>query len=884
MEPLRLQLRAKYEEVQDAILSYLLRCWYVSLIVFICSTALLTAGFRQLTTDDDVQKAVSPSGSRAIEDRDTFDDHFPNFPSVQQFYILARGDSILTLDAFLEIQRFDRELKLKVNHNDKNWYSLCYQVLEGAPCFQPGHPLGFWELDPGNFNLGEMTSDQDVIDRINGGFSYANLPVDFTAMFAEPEPEDYMNPGNTNRLTKSKGVYYPLQYTGDDDDEHTIKKYEQELEDFCEDFRDSSEYIKPYALTEHSIQRAGSKVIEDNLGTLLIVGNSLMIFLFLVLNIRFSPFNSHFNLALLSLHIVLFSYQQGIGLAGWVGTPNSATGSAIATFYALFFSLTHYFYIIPVFDCNIGLDPAERVKQTYRVIGAPLLCSNLLHTLTFAMLSTIGMERIRDLAGDTAIVFAFMTINYMTVMPSLLYIEARRQFNKKTDCFGCCCCRETSNICCGGHVHYKATDVQRLPVESFFRNYVWKYLQTLPVKIVVLVLVVVYLAVSIAFISDLEFKYAVNNLFTDDMEVSKCYDVMVDHYKEYGNLAVLMTDDMDIKKESVQLEYIQFIADVRDCKDCDEDWTVDGGDFWWYEFFQLWMSQGRCNLEGVGTVTLTAQGLIPEEYFVACLQQYLSYDGLPLSVFIEWNDDSTDIKAVFANMRFNLFDDDEVYDGMTDIRDLLDNNGPGNSLFYSPPIVTYEFSLHIEEISQVHLIVIWGITLIFCILFLPSLLQGTLIGCFVIYSTIGALAAIPYNDVDFNPFAEFYVATFLAETADFYLYYFAYLNHASGKPKNQQRFTLSKIAFPTIAKLVLMIGGTIGISVAYKLQEHAGMFYTHIIVNSLMVLFFLPILCMYLYPTLASEKTKTDRVGETGMGLDAKEVEVELESKDSSAL
>jgi hypothetical protein len=884
MEPIRLQLRAKYEEVQDAFLTYLLRFWYVSLIVFLCSTALLTAGFRQLTTDGDVQEAVSPSGSRAIEDRDTFDTHFPDFPSIQQFYILARGDSILTLDAFLEIQRFDQELKLKVNYNDKNWYSLCFQVVEGAPCFQPGHPLGFWELQPGTFNLGLMTSDQDVIDRINGGFSYANLPVDFSAMFANPEPEEYIIPGNTNRLTKAKGVYYPLQYTGDDDDEHTIKEYEQELEDFCDDFRDTSVYIKPYTLTQHSIQRAGTKVIGDNLGTLLIVGNIIMIFLFLILNVRFSPFNSHFNLAFQSLHIVLFSYQQGIGLAGWVEAPNTATGSAVATFYALLFSLTHYFYIVPVFDYNLGLEPVERVKQTYRVIGAPLLCCNLLHTLTFAMINTIGMERMRDVSGNAAIVYAFMTLNYMTVMPSLLYMEARRQHNKKKDCFGCCGCTETSMICCEGQVHYKAEDVQRLPVESFFKSTVWKYLQTWPVKIVVLVLVVVYLAISIAFISDLEFKYAVNNLFTDDMEVSKCFDVMMDHYEEYGNLAVLMTDDMDIKKESVQLEYIQFIADVRDCKGCSEDWTIEGGDFWWYELFQLWMSQGRCNLEGVGTVTLTRQGLIPEEYFVPCLQQYLSYDGLPLAVFIEWNDDHTDINAVFANVRFDLFKEEDVFDGMTDMRDLLDSNGPGDSLFWSPPLVTYEFSLHIEAIGQVHLIVIWGITLIFCTFFLPSLLQATIIGGFLIYSTIGALAAVPYNDVNFNPFAEFYVASFLAETADFYLYYFAYLNHASGKPKHQQRFTLSKIAFPTIAKLVLMIGGTIGISVAYKLQEHAGMFYTHIIVNSFMVLFFLPIICMYLYPSLANDKTKIERDAETGMALELKRGEIELEIQESSPL
>jgi hypothetical protein len=62
------------------------------------------------------------------------------------------------------------------------------------------------------------------------------------------------------------------------------------------------------------------------------------------------------------------------------------------------------------------------------------------------------------------------------------------------------------------------------------------------------------------------------------------------------------------------------------------------------------------------------------------------------------------------------------------------------------------------------------------------------------------------------------------------------------------------------------------------------MFYTHIIVNSFMVLFFLPIICMYLYPSLANDKTKIERDAETGMALELKRGEIELEIQESSPL
>lgn len=853
MEGMQQLIRSKYEGLQDFCIAMILRFWYLSLASITITAAILTVGFNKLDTDDDIQLAVSPSNSQAIDDRDVFDDHYPDFPTIQQFLILAVDDSILTLDAYLEIQQFDQELKTLVKTSGKNWEDLCYRVLPGVPCFQPAHALLFWESAPGAFDLSGMTSDQDIIDRINGGVSYANLPVDFTAMFSDPEPSNYLQPGNTNILTKATGVLYPLQTTGDDDELNTVKDYEVEIEDFCSDFRDRAKFIKPYALTEHAAQRAGSDVIKENLTTIIIVANTLIVFLFLVLNIRFSPMNSHLFLAFSTLFLCITGYQEGIGICGWVNAPNTATASAVSTFFFLMFSITHFFYIMPVFDAKSDLEPKERVRETYRVIGAPLMVSNILHTLTFAMISTIGMERMRDVASNGAVVFAFITLNYAVVFPVMLYIEATRQARGKGDFFGAFFCREDAPVCCNGSLYYNKKGRALQPVKTFYRKKVLKALRLLPVKIVVVVMFVAYLAVNIAYVSGLYFDYQVDQLFTSDMEVDKSFDVMMDHFKEYGSIAVVMTDNADIKQESVQLEYSQYITDVRRCKDCGEDWTVNGGDFWVYEFFQYWMTLGRCQSER-GIVTLTAQGTIPEEYFVSCLNQMLAYDGLPLNVFVEWNEDRSVIESFFANVRIDLFDREDTFEGMNDLRDLVADNGPGDSIIYTPPMITYEFFLHITEITTVHIIVLFGITVIFSAMFLQSLLQSLIIGFFIICSTLAALATIIYADVAFSPFAEFYAATLLPEAATFYLYFFAYLNHETGSPRLNLKRTTSSIAFPTIAKTLIQIGGTIGLSVSSKIYEHAPMFYSHIIINAFSILFLLPVICYYIYPNPSNIK------------------------------
>mmetsp|Transcript_34669 Transcript_34669/g.60965 ORF Transcript_34669/g.60965 Transcript_34669/m.60965 type:complete len:907 (-) Transcript_34669:49-2769(-) len=865
MAELQRRSREMYESIQDKYISLAIRYWYVGIIACLVSTAILTAGFRQLGSGTDIQLAVSPDGSKTIEDRDKFEDHYELFPGVQQFFILSKDDNIMTLNAYLELKQFDDELKEKVKSDGKNWYELCYHVMPGSPCFSPAHALLFWEGAPSIYDLSQMKTDEDIIARINGGFTYAGFPADFSAMFAEPYPEDYVRPGNTNVLQRARGVMYSLQYTGDDDDEGTIDEYELELEDFVGDFRDNAKYIEPYVFVEHAAEVAGTNVIEDNLRTIILISSILMVVLYLLLNVRFSAFHSHFTLTFGTLIICVFSFLEGIGLGGWVNSPNTSTSAAVAVFFFLFFGITHIFYIIPVFDYFIKEDPEVRVRETFRIIGAPLLCCTILHTLTFAMLSTTGMNRLRDAQSNTSIVFAFITLNYFAVVPSLMYLEALRQSKKKGDCFGGCLCAEDSIACCKGDIHYKEKDKERKPVETFYKKYILPNIKKLPVQISIVVVFLAYFAVNIAFTTQLEFDYTNEQLFYSSMEVDKCYNTIMDHFKDYGVIAFLLTDNVDISKKSAQLEYQQFIREVRECKDCEEDWTINAGDFWWYEYFSMWVAQGNCPMvEGNGVVSITSDGTIPEEDFIRCLNVWLSYDGLPINTFFEWNDDRTVLKSFFANVRMEFLDNEDVLDGMNDLRNLVEDNGPGDSLFYTPPLVTYSFFLHIENISIIHMLVLWGITFIFVTLFLQDPIQGSIVSFFTISSSLASYASIEYAESPYNPFAEFFVAVLLPVTSDFFIYYFAYINHATGKPKSRLKFASTKIAYPTIAKFFVMIGGTIGLACSRKVSEHAGMFFAHIAINTYAILFLVPVLCCYLYPSLPSQASTRKKYSDGG--------------------
>jgi hypothetical protein len=807
---------------QDFI-SALLRVWPIVLIEVVVLSVVLGVGLMYLDTEGDVEKAVEASRGRLIEDRDHMYDNFPNLPAVELIFMVSRGDNILTLDSYREILAFEAALKVEVEADNMKYEDLCFTPLPDLPCIVPGHPLEFWQVAPGVYDLSSVPNDEVLLAQINSGVSLAGIQVIYQFEFGKADPEDFMNQDGSNSLKKAKAVFYSYQMTGKNSLDDTMEDFEADLEDFCDDFNDNSDYIKAYTLTNTALRRIGDKNVGDNLAGTMVVGTPIVFFLLVVLHLRCSPYRSHANIALGTFLLVACSYFEGMGLTAWAGAKNTKTSAITAPFLSMMFLSTHSFFITSAFGRTQG-SAKERVVQTYQAIGLPLLSCLMILTLAYSFLSIANLNRLQDICRDLAVISAFAIINYFTLMPVILFLEAKRQEAKVGDIF-CVCC--------------SSQDSEQSPKCRHFLLKVFAFVTKWPVMLGTFIVLLCVGGVTLYFASLVEFKSLPTWVFLSHDQGYKALAARDDYFEDTGVAVLVTSRNLELSLETQQSDLIQLAKDLRNCEDCEQDWLIKDSVVSWYDFFRSWVEGGLCTVAN-RTVSLTQTKVVPQPVFMPCLVTWLSsIDGLPFIPLIKFNAEGTDVDASILTVGMEVLELDGFYHvttGLSDLRDLVES-GPGATTVYTPPFLFWEHYL--------------TCVVDFIITYVPTAVAMLLFSLFCLGSPIGAvltlllsacpftasLATVDSDDTMTNHVALFILCVLFATSSDFYLYLLSDLAESKDIASSW-----SDSVVPILCKALCAVGGAVGMYTTTRISEHAKFVLVYAAVNIVMSLLVLPAL------------------------------------------
>jgi hypothetical protein len=860
--------------------------FYIALAVWAVVTIVLGVGLLYLDSDSEIEAAISPYPRTAYNAKKHYEDEFPDIGKYNLVYLMARDDNILTLDAYNEILEFDTRFKAEVETDDLYFKDLCYHLVPTSPCLELNHPLSYWQKSAGVYDLSGVSTDEQLLSQIHTGRGILGNRVNSRFMFGDPDPSPYFSADFTTNITESSGVVFYVATTGDDDFDDEVDDYEAELEDFFDDFNDDSRYIKAYGITYNGVPRGAAVMISQNVGFMMIAGLPIMLVCFLLIYARRQCRQVMLEQALGTIVTIASAFFQGIGLAAWTGIPDSLSGAAVAPFMLFVVSLPHSFFILTAFSRTTG-SPKERVQATYRATGIPLLASSLIHVLAWSFLCIWNIVRLANVSANLALVYSFLIFDWLVLTPVLLYYTAWRQ-SKNIGDFGCCPVpfppqKPTEE---GVEAEDNEPEATQVPEAKEKQESLCSKLRRafgLGVgQAIVSVLLVAFLAVNIYYASIFKYKISSKWLVIDDSSVYDGLDTRTDHFEPIGYGVSVCCRNLELSMTSQQVELVELAAAIKICDNCDENWFVEGSLSSWYTFFQTWVSAGACSVEG-SVVTLNADLVVDEEYFVPCLKQFLASTGLPFNQNIQWNDDETEVTAAYITTNVHFFDDEDVVDALNDVRDVVDN-GPGDCTPYNPIFIFYDHYLTFAKTTALHFMLVFGAIAVMSLasqMHLWGALTTTLLSS---CTAVSMLAVIQYaDDVEPNAIAENLIVLAFASSADFYLYYLAFLDaHPEGPDKPD--LAMKAFLWPAFGKLLVIVGAACGLATAPKFREFTVIALLYGFVNFLQSVFALPLLMRVRLRSKAVHEVEVQETAPTTKRTEEKDLEMSTRLKDDTTI
>lgn len=838
----RLKLGRFFEQWAELVCRY----YWVILIATVCVAIGLSSGVLGVSSSKKYTKLLSPVDGPGLRARNKLYNEFEDFFDGEALYIVAKDKSnILTLKSYQAIDTWNTKYR-EFTTGGKNYTDLCYRATYDTPCIDalPVHPLAFWQVGFDQYNLSMVTSDEQLLAQINSGKSIAGLPVKYDLMFGEVKPKINMNPDGTNNITSAIGVTYALPMVGNDSLSDDLEDWESDLEDFCDDFNDSQDYINVRVVTNTGLNRDAAANVKENIAAIdLWPGLLIYIPVYLLLFLRFDPHSSKVSVGIICLLSGVFSVGEGIGLIVYADMNDTLIAFGIASSVMLLLIIHQGYYLARYFEYSEDKDPITHVKSTFRLAGPPMLAVSCVYILCFASLSLVNVYRLQYASQYLAIVCTFSLINSFTFIPAMLLLQAKAYSRQRGDLFGLFCCKADSAICCLGKVDKTPSGEPRHFGTKLFR-FITKIVLRPWVKYIIFWLFMGFVGVNIYFASQLSTSNSFYwGLKTDSM-VYKSIRVSDDYFKEYGYIVAIVSRDMVFAKEESQIGMINLINSIKYCTGCSQQWFVDDSFAFWYPQLQAYVRAGNCVVDNT-TIALTSDNVISEAYFMSCLDSFLN---APMTVNyvnkpnMKYSEDGTQLIGTF-NLCYmhKLSSDNEIRTGIQDVRDLVRNNGPGDTFIYSPVHITYDSYIALNQEATVQFTMTTFFMVIICASILLSMSTALTICVFPLFVALAQLAAIEYMpNLMLNNATCFMVTISIAGSLDYYIYFFHFLINEPGSVRQRIEAASGKVAWPSASKTICILTASLIIGITPRFYKFWFLAFLLGVVNLVQLILVLP--------------------------------------------
>jgi len=412
------------------------------------------------------------------------------------------GDDLITLNVFEELIKFDEGFKKVKGDDDKIYDDYCYRIDDNSDCEPTDNPLEFVEISYGTYSLEGLTSDADLLARVQTGKGPTYSPsspdyINIDSVFGGTSPSNIVQNDATgaNNLTKAKAAKIRYLVTGDPDIRDEYLEWDPDIEDYVDDFNDDASYIKIYPYTVSAIRRGlrsglGEDITKVQIGIALIVLYSLLIFG------RSHPFRSRVALAISGIISVAFAYIEAIGFGTYCGLTVSGI-TDVLPFVLLGIGVDDmYVLVLSMEQVDVKKGIKERTDHMMRYAGVSITITSLTSLFSFAVSSSTSLPALSNFCGFASLGIFFDYFNQITFFVACIVLDEKRMNRNCGDCCGLCLCAPASAICCKGKCF---ADEKGEEKESFARKFIREkyapFLMKTPVKIAVVIIFAVLLSV-----------------------------------------------------------------------------------------------------------------------------------------------------------------------------------------------------------------------------------------------------------------------------------------------------------------------------------------------------------------------------------------------------
>ncbi|XP_053117841.1 patched domain-containing protein 3-like [Hemicordylus capensis] len=540
------------------------------LLLPLALSAALGAGFVFLKglEANDIEGQFTPRGGPAKSERRFVQEHFPtndgeHFSAqrltgegtfVSFLAVAAPGDSLLTAQAFAELQKLDAAVR-GLQAGGLSFAQLC--ARSSKKCLSPNPLLSIAQSSPGGIEA--------MLPRLT-------FPLFQGRVFLAPFLGGVkLRPGDEQARPVEAAKALRLVYYLQEDDAGLREKSNRWVETFLERIPDllASLNLSSFRVayfTSLSRQEEFEKNTKEVV-PLFSITYFLTIFFSIMSCSRLDCVRTKVWVAAFGVLSAGLSVLSSFGLLFFCGVPFVVT-AANAPFLILGVGVDDMFIMVSCWQQTKVKDKIEvRMADTYAEAAVSVTITTLTDVLAFYIGMATSFPSVQSFCIYTGTALVFCYLYNLTFFGAVLALNGKREesnrhwltFMKVEDEIQSSC-SHTYNICCVGGSFDASTGAEtEHPMNGFFRKHYGPFLMHTGTKVFVVVLYLLYLGSSIYGCTRLKEGIDLRNLARDGSYVIQYYDWEDEYFSEYGpRIMVVVTESIPYWNSSLR-------ADLEEC-------------------------------------------------------------------------------------------------------------------------------------------------------------------------------------------------------------------------------------------------------------------------------------------------------------------------------
>ena len=390
----------------------------------------------------------------------------------------------------------------------------------------------------------------------------------------------------------------------------------------------------------------------------MIASASVAVYIILFLG-AFSPMHCRCLVALAGAVSVVLSFFSGFGLLFLCGQSYSTFHSWLP-FLLMAIGVEHMFVICGAVDqTDLNSSAYSRIHEALSHAGPAITVTTLATCLAFASGAVSSLEALRSFCTFATVCIAMLYFVNMTFFLAVVVWDTRRVQDRKKECFGLCCVRENSRLCCkgrcsspkqreySGNVQFAVADINSIRIlevsieVSSARKAIMKNSLTerccgilcAPVilsnvcRFFMLLVFVVLIAGASYATTMIEVYFDQRYFISDSSQIGDWFAANEKYFTNGGTPTITYVENSDIDFSSIesQNKMHSLNSALQECKGCEQPWHQNFSLESWYAEFANWVSIGDCSV--VTPAVIPGQKIVvPSGQFYDCLTEWFTTD------------------------------------------------------------------------------------------------------------------------------------------------------------------------------------------------------------------------------------------------------------------